>query len=45
MHAELKEIAAEEDRALNAQIVRFLREALEQHRAQQPKREQADRSE
>ena len=38
MHAELKRIAAEEERPLNTQIVRFLRWAIERHRAEHDER-------
>lgn len=36
MHAELTRIAEEEDRSLAAQIRRYLRLAIEQHRAAHP---------
>lgn len=45
MHAELKRIAATEERPLNTQIVRFLRRALEQYQAEYPERREPNQSE
>lgn len=37
LHAEVKRIAEREDRSLNAQIIRFLREGAERYQPEQPK--------
>ena len=39
---EIREIAAEEERALNTQILRFIRAGLEQYRAEHPKPDTAE---
>jgi hypothetical protein len=36
LHAEVKRIAEREDRSLNAQIIRFLREAADRYQASRP---------
>jgi predicted HicB family RNase H-like nuclease len=42
LHAEVKRIAEREDRSLNAQIIRFLREGAERYEAPRPKPESAE---
>jgi hypothetical protein len=42
LHAEVKRIAEREDRSLNAQIIRFLREGAERYEAHRPKSESAE---
>ena len=41
LHAEIKRIAEREDRSLNAQIVRFLREGSERFQTDQLKRDRS----
>jgi len=39
---EVRRIAAEEERALNTQLLRFIRWGLERHRAERPEQPEAD---
>jgi hypothetical protein len=45
LHAELQRVAEEQDRSLTAQINRFLREAVDRYRREQPKQEQEGETE
>ncbi len=42
---EIRRIAAEEERALNSQLLRFIRWGLERYRAEQPEQPEADQPE
>jgi hypothetical protein len=43
LYTQLKEIAGDEDRSLNAQVVRFLREAVGRYRADRERPDQPSR--
>ena len=43
LYTQLKEIAGDEDRSLNAQVVRFLREAVGRYRAECERPDQPSR--